>query len=66
MKDQPPSLTDTNIHSDTQAEPLKLSSLSYISTRGRRGNQLLGKTGQTPLTLGLSHLFIRLPKGAHV
>jgi hypothetical protein len=32
MKDQPPIfLTDTNIHSDTQAEPQKLSSLTlYI------------------------------------
>jgi hypothetical protein len=39
MKDQPPSLTDTNIHSDTQAVPRKLSSLTLYIDLWRGGNQ---------------------------
>jgi hypothetical protein len=41
MKDQPPIfLTDINIHSDTQAEPRKLSSLTLIPLMGVWGGTL--------------------------
>jgi hypothetical protein len=44
MKDQPPSfLTDTNIHSDTQAEPRKLSSLTLYIDLWQEGKPVPGK-----------------------
>jgi hypothetical protein len=42
MKDQPPILTD-NIHSDTQAEPRKLSSLTLYIDLWQEGKPAPGK-----------------------
>jgi hypothetical protein len=45
MKDQPPIffLTDTNIHSDTQAEPRKLSSLTLYIDLWQEGKPVPGQ-----------------------
>jgi hypothetical protein len=42
-KDQPPILTDINIHSDTQAEPRKLSSLTLYIDLWQEGKPAPGQ-----------------------
>jgi hypothetical protein len=43
MKDQPPSLTDINIHLDTQAEPRKFSSLTLYINLWQEGKPAPGQ-----------------------
>jgi hypothetical protein len=57
MKDQPPIfLTDINIHSDTQAEPRKLSSLALYIDLWQEGKPA---PGQTPPVTSLAVVIFR-------